>query len=45
MHHHNHGFALATIVSIANKPVEIEGKMPVKGEKRKVHEQGTWGDY
>jgi hypothetical protein len=45
MHHHNHGCALATVVSIANKPVEIEGKMPMKGEKRKAHEQGTRGGY
>jgi hypothetical protein len=37
----SHGCALATIVSITNTTVEIDGKMPVKGEKRKAHEQGT----
>ncbi len=43
MHYHNHGCALATIVLIVNEPVEIEGKMPVKGAKRKAYEQGTRG--
>ena len=44
MHYHSHGCALATIVSITNTmntTMEIDGKMPVKGEKRKAHEQGT----
>jgi hypothetical protein len=51
MHYHSHGCALATIVSITNTTnttnttMEIDGKMPVKGEKRKAHEQGTRGGY
>ncbi len=54
MHYHNHGCALAAIVSTmfdgrtsteTLAGVEEEKKMPVEGAKRKAHEQGMQGGY
>ncbi len=54
MHYHNHGCALAAVVSTVFNGqtstetlagVEGERKMPVEGVKRKAHEQGMRGGY